>query len=73
VAKHRAQAAWIRSNMNDVLSALRIETAGRWRVDAAIVTSEQLPGPYLQRIGMAVVSFHELRRMLDAGSLSFES
>jgi hypothetical protein len=72
--KHHARAAWIRANMKDILTWLEIDTSGRWHVDAAIVTSERIPGPYLQRVGIPVVSFHELRRMLDAnGALSFDS
>jgi hypothetical protein len=68
IAKHRNQADWLRSNVKDVLSALKVQAASRWRVDAAIVTSERIPGPYLQRIAMPILSIHELRRRLDANS-----
>jgi hypothetical protein len=72
VAKHRAQAAWLRSNLKDVMAALKTDAKSRWRVDAAIVTNARIPAPFLQRIEMPVVSFQELRRMLDTnGGLMF--
>jgi hypothetical protein len=73
VAKQRGRVAWLRTNVKDVLSWLNIETSERWRVDTAIVTSDRIPGPYLQRVGISVVSLQEVRRMLDAsGTLSFD-
>lgn len=68
VAKQRARREWLRANLKGVLAALALPAKGRWSVDAAIVTSERIPGPFLQRISMPVVSFHELRRIVDAGS-----
>jgi hypothetical protein len=74
VAKQRGRVGWLRSNVKDVLSWLNIETSERWRVDTAIVTSDRIPGPYLQRVGIPVVSLQEVRRMLDrSGTLSFGS
>jgi hypothetical protein len=72
VAKQRGRVAWMRANVTDVLAWLKIDTSERWRVDTAIVTSEQIPGPYLHRVSIPVVSLQEVRRMLDAtGTLSF--
>lgn len=62
VEKHTKRIEWIKTNLEDVMSWLNIQSKGKWRVEGLIAVNQPLFTPYLKKSPIPVVSYEELAR-----------
>lgn len=65
VQKQRERIAWLEQHVPDVLAHFRLPAEGRWSVEGAIITNQVVPTPFLQKAPLPILSFEELRRLVD--------
>jgi hypothetical protein len=61
VEKHCARARWVRENLDEVLSFLKV-SGKKWDVIPLIVADQPLVATYLRSLPILVVSLEELRQ-----------
>lgn len=64
VARHQERVNWVRNHIPDVLTFLKAQASGRWRVKSYIVVDEALMTPHLRKCPVHLLTLEELKRGL---------
>jgi hypothetical protein len=64
IQKQQIRLAWVQRHLAQVLASLGLASKGQWKVQAEIITDDELMSPYLRQSPIPIMSFEQLKASL---------